>query len=148
MKVRLSIGNGSGEPEIFEHAGPLVRIGRDESCELTLESAGGSAVSRQHAQVVLGSKGATLADAGSSNGTLLNGTVIDRATPLHVGDRIQLGYTGPSLTVLELDLTPGAAVEPPSSRQMLLYGSIAGGAVAVVALAIVLLIVLRKPETP
>src|SRR5262245_44846845 len=104
MKIRLSIDAGSGSPTTIEHTGPHIRIGRDADCELPLQGEAHTAVSTQHARRDLGAGGATLADTGSSNGTLLNGRLLESAAPLRVGDRIQMGYTGATLTVLELDL--------------------------------------------
>lgn len=50
-------------------------------------------VSRRHARVTIGDRGFLLEDLGSSNGTFLNGLRVDAATPLRVGDRIQIGGT-------------------------------------------------------
>src|SRR5262249_18835536 len=38
-----------------------------------------------------------------NNTTLLNDTPIDGASPIKVGDRIRLGFTGPTIAILELD---------------------------------------------
>jgi pSer/pThr/pTyr-binding forkhead associated (FHA) protein len=144
MKLRLQITTAPDHSATFEHAGPVIRIGRDPACELSLQGEAGDAVSRRHARIELGPQGATLSDTGSSNGTLLNDRRIDTAMPLRVGDRIQMGYTGATLTVLALDLDPapaqGRTVAVP--RPMLLGGA------AVAALAIVILAVLwlRKPS--
>src|SRR6516164_7271877 len=104
MKIRLSIDAGSGSPAPFEHPGPVIRVGRDPECELSLQGDTASAVSRQHARIELSSAGATLTDTGSSNGTLLNGKLLEGPAPLRVGDRVQMGFTGATLTVQELDL--------------------------------------------
>ena len=104
MKLRLSIVVSPGNAVTFEHAGPVIRIGRDPDCELCLQGEASTGVSRQHARIELTSEDATVVDTGSSNGTLLNGQLLEAAAPLHLGDRIQMGYTGPTLTVVELDL--------------------------------------------
>src|SRR5919197_4728529 len=108
MKVRLQITAPQGSSTTFEHAGPSVRIGRDPACELALQGPLSDNVSRQHARIELTPEGATLTDLGSSNGTLLNERAVDRPTPLKPGDTIQMGYTGATVRVLDLDLTPPA----------------------------------------
>jgi hypothetical protein len=104
MKIRLQI-DAAGRTTPFVFAGPVVRIGRDAECELRLDGPAGDAVSRQHARIELSEEGATVADTGSSNGTLLNDERVQGPTALRVGDRIQMGHTGAVLTVLALDLT-------------------------------------------
>jgi hypothetical protein len=145
MKIRLSIDPGSGRPTSFEHAGPVIRIGRDPTCELSFQGGVGSAVSRQHALIELDAGGAKLTDAGSSNGTLLNGTLLERAAPLHVGDRIQMGFTGPALTVKELDLAARPARTAARVPAALMIGSAAATVVVVAGLAGVYW--MHKPKT-
>ncbi|HEV3261714.1 MAG TPA: FHA domain-containing protein, partial [Gemmataceae bacterium] len=146
MKLRLSIADQSGRATFFDLPGPVVRIGRDPVCEVPLAGADGSAVSRQHAQVNLSADGATIADTGSSNGTLLNGSLIESAVPLRAGDRIQLGYTGPALTVVELDLGTAPPSGAAPARRAVLLGSLA--AVGLGAVVLLLVIALRKPAQP
>jgi FHA domain len=144
MNLRLSITAVSGASKSFEHAGPVVCIGRDAGCELSLQGALGDAVSRQHARIELGAGGATLADVGSSNGTLLNDRLLEGPAPLRVGDRIQLGYTGPTLKVLALETGTSPAASGLRLRQVVLIGS---AATAMLALVLVLAVLLRKPKT-
>lgn len=166
MKVRLSIAVPPGPAQFFEHPGPVIRIGRDPSCELRLENEVASGVSRQHACITLSDRQATIADVGSSNGTLLNGKLLDNPAPLQVGDSIQLGYTGPTLQILEMKLEPPPAAAPPrpataparpaaapkrtaappraDSRTRVLLGVAGGGIVLVLAAA--LLLFRRAPQ--
>jgi hypothetical protein len=146
MKLRLSITAASGVSKTFEYAGPVVRIGRDADNELSLQGELADAVSRRHARIELTGKGATLADVGSSNGTQLNGRLLDGAAPLNVGDRIQMGYTGALLTVLELDLAARPAVDAAWRSRPVLIGVLATAVLAVVVGTTVIL--LRKPRTP
>ncbi len=137
MMIRLSITAGTGAPTTFEHPGPMVRIGRDPACDLALRGEAGDAVSRLHARIELGADSATLADLGSSNGTLLNGGLLEGPAPLRVGDRVQLGFTGATLTVLALDRS---ATHPRKARRLprpVLIGSITAAAIVVVTGAIV-----------
>ena len=114
MKLRLQIATGDNGSTTLEHAGPLVRIGRDPECELSLQGETGRAVSRIHAQIELTPAGAVLTDAGSSNGTLLNDSLIKKPRQVRPGDRIQLGHTGAMLQVLEIELPSAPAPVPPS----------------------------------
>jgi hypothetical protein len=145
MKLRLSIAVAPGSSLLFEHAGPVIRIGRDPDCELSLQGEASTAVSRRHARIELSAAGATLADTGSSNGTLLNGQPLESAAPLRVGDRIQMGYTGATLTVLELDLHTRPAMDPARVLRAVRIGSLA--AVALAAVVVVAVILVRKSWT-
>src|SRR5579884_1087273 len=147
MKLRLSITATAGVSKSFEHAGPVIRIGRDPGCELSLQGELGDAVSRQHARIDLTPKGAMLTDVGSSNGTLLNGCLLDGTARLNIGDRIQMGYTGASLKVLELDLANKPVDHAGRVSQPVLIGSLAVVALAIALLVVVLVCKLRTPET-
>ncbi|HMQ04792.1 MAG TPA: FHA domain-containing protein [Pyrinomonadaceae bacterium] len=63
-------------------------IGRHSACDLTIPD---SRLSREHASLAFESGHFMLADLGSSNGTTLNGTPIDRPSKLNDGDRFDLG---------------------------------------------------------
>jgi pSer/pThr/pTyr-binding forkhead associated (FHA) protein len=146
MKLRLTIAVAPGQSIAFEHGGPVVRIGRDPDCELALQGEASTAVSRRHARIDLSRDGATLTDTGSSNGTLLNDRLIEGTVPLRIGDRIQMGYTGATLTVTELDLgTPAVGDRlrrlPPAALGLL-------GAGALVAVIVAVVVLLRRHGGP
>ncbi len=145
MNIRLSIDQGPGQRITVVHAGPVVRIGRDPGCELPLPASPGSTESRQHACVELSAGGATLKDMGSRNGTLLNGGVLEGPSPLRVGDRIQLGFTGATLIVLALDLEAGAVRKAARPWPALLIGAAAAGVLVVLVVAVFWL---RRPSGP
>jgi hypothetical protein len=146
MKIRLSIAAGSAVSTTFEHPGPVVRIGRDPACELALQGEASNSVSRQHAQIELSDDGATLTDLGSSNGTLLNGRLLQGAAPLRVGDQIQMGFTGATLSVLALDLAPEAAPKAARLPPAVLFGSVAAAALVVLLLVGAVWFVKRNPS--
>jgi signal transduction histidine kinase len=50
-------------------------------------------VSRRHARISMGDQGFQIEDLGSANGTFLNGVRVASATPLRVGDHVQIGNT-------------------------------------------------------
>ncbi len=63
-------------------------IGREPRTAICIES---STVSRRHASIVVARNSVTILDHGSTNGTLVNGQRIERATPLADGDEICIG---------------------------------------------------------
>jgi hypothetical protein len=156
MKVRLQIVATPDLAFPFEHGSPVVRIGRDPACELSLQGEASRSVSWQHARLDLTTAGASVTDLQSSNGTLVNGQRIDGTAPVRVGDRIQLGFTGPTMTVVELDLVPAvpaarpaAPIAPPvvaADRSATpLYLGI-GGALAAACLLVLVGFVIFRPK--
>jgi len=97
----------------YEARGTRIRIGRGKECEVRPVASDETAVSRVHAELVASATGAlSVQDAGSKNGTLLNGTPVTTPTPVRLGDRIQLGPDGPLLIVEGLGTSPGIPVMP------------------------------------
>lgn len=68
---------------------PETTVGRAESCDVGLF--GDSGVEKVHAKITRDGNRWMLSDAGTPNGTLLNGQRIGGPTPLNAGDRIQVG---------------------------------------------------------
>ncbi len=97
----------------FEARGTRIRIGRGKECEVRAAESSDAAVSRVHAELTVSPGGAlTLSDAGSTNGTFLNGAPVTQPTPVRIGDRIQLGSGGPVLILEGLGTSPGLMVAP------------------------------------
>lgn len=106
----------------------VARLGRDQSATVVFGGEDAKVVSARHAEIRHVGGVWRLADAGSRNGTFLNGQRLTADAPLKVGDVIRLGETGPSLTVAavaeELESTlvehtpfePSAAPRPPETR--------------------------------
>jgi pSer/pThr/pTyr-binding forkhead associated (FHA) protein len=65
-----------------------VTVGRDPDCDLVLDS---RQVSRLHARIEPGAGGRTLTDCQSTNGTYLNGVLIEEQHRLESGDVIAVG---------------------------------------------------------
>jgi hypothetical protein len=119
MKIRLQITASPGTSFSFEHTGPSLRLGRDPEGELALAGETNQSVSWNHARIELTPSGAFLTDLNSTNGTFLNDKRIIARTAFQLGDQIQLGYTGPVLKVVELELSEelkGTAAPPPPVR--------------------------------
>lgn len=69
--------------------GEVARIGRDKSCEVQLP--GDFTVSRVHAVLTVNAGEWTIEDAGSRNGTMVNGRAVVGAQRLAPSDRILVG---------------------------------------------------------
>jgi diguanylate cyclase (GGDEF)-like protein len=69
-------------------SGSTLEIGRAPSSEISLPEV--LSISRQHARVSYRGDRVTVADLGSTNGTYVNGRLIDGETPLRSGDRFQV----------------------------------------------------------
>ena len=67
-----------------------VVIGRHEDCDLVLHD---DQASRQHAQVSPAGAGFVVEDLGSTNGTMVNGVVVEELVGLDDGDRIEVGHS-------------------------------------------------------
>ena len=79
---------GDSTPDLVLE-GDEVLIGRLAECDIRLSDAN---VSRRHAAFMRVDDGWAIADLGSTNGTRLNGEVIDKAH-LHDGDIVEIGLT-------------------------------------------------------
>ena len=78
IKITLCL-TGDVDPEeyVFENPG-LYTIGRDLECSLVIPKSKDRAVSRVHCKLLVTESNAFLRDAGSSNGTFINGAQLDR----------------------------------------------------------------------
>jgi ABC-type multidrug transport system ATPase subunit len=73
-------------------------------------------VSGRHARLERTPAGLILRPLSRSNKTLLNGQPIVGPVPVAVGDVIRLGYSGPSIGVLSLDVEAPPTPPPPATR--------------------------------
>jgi hypothetical protein len=148
MRLRLRITSPAGESTSFEHAGPSVRIGRQPGCELELSGAENQSISREHARIDLTSSGAILTDLGSINGTLLNDRRIPAPKLLQKGDRIRLGYTGATITVVDVETGGAPAANGKHAPARLWIAAAAVLALLVVAVILILVAMAAlKPGT-
>ena len=95
----------------FEARGTRIRMGRGRECEVQPVEGSDTIVSRVHAELTVGAGGGlVVSDAGSKNGTFLNGERITRPMPVRLGDKIMLGQGGPVLFVEGLGTAPQKVV--------------------------------------
>jgi len=99
-------------------AGREIVVGRDAGCTIPLRTIADTVVSKRHAVVTFDDAGAAaIGDAGSTNGTFVNGSQLHARAPLKLGDRIMLGWHGPLFEVRALGAATlaegqGAAYHP------------------------------------
>ena len=98
--------------QTFTVRGGRIRIGRGDECELRPVASGDTSVSRVHAEIVLKPDGTVVVrDAGSRNGTFVDGQRVQTEIAIKRGDIILLGEGGPELRIDELT-APGAPAAP------------------------------------
>src|SRR4029077_16354727 len=73
MRLRLQVRQSADKSFSWELTAPVARVGRDPSCELSLQGEGTQSVSWNHARLELHGDGVFITDVGSSNGTYVNG---------------------------------------------------------------------------
>jgi FHA domain len=105
MKIKLQITMPDGAVRSLELRKPEVGIGRNPASPVTFAGAEAKGVSWDHATIRVEGNKISVADAASSNGTLLNDAMMPPHVPvaLKVKDCIQLGYTGPKIVLLAFD---------------------------------------------
>jgi pSer/pThr/pTyr-binding forkhead associated (FHA) protein len=97
----------AGTGKRYEARGVGIRIGRGRECEIQVAASDDTTVSRVHAELTVGpSGGLVVRDAGSKNGTLVNGELVGAPVLVRLGDKIQLGKGGPVLLVEGLGTAP------------------------------------------
>jgi len=105
----------AGTGKRFEARGTRIRIGRGKECEVRPVETEESVVSRVHAELSVGPTGGlSVRDAGSRNGTFVNGERVTEPVPVRLGDKIMLGPPpgGPVLIVEGLGTAPALAAVP------------------------------------
>ncbi|MEC9352531.1 MAG: FHA domain-containing protein, partial [Planctomycetota bacterium] len=87
--IKLQITNKEGDSRILEFEDFPVRIGRESDSEIVTDD---SKTSRQHATFEMEEGQLYLCDKGSSNGSFLNSTRIEREVASQ-GDKVRVGNT-------------------------------------------------------
>jgi DNA-binding winged helix-turn-helix (wHTH) protein len=97
----------SGTEEYIQLQQALTTIGRSQSCDVVLAR---STVSRVHAQIELQHNRYILSDAGSANGTFVNGQRIEGPQQLSTNDEIWLGTSDIALLFSDPEETVGVTL--------------------------------------
>jgi pSer/pThr/pTyr-binding forkhead associated (FHA) protein len=98
MRLRITAPDGTTSERVV--AAAVVALGRDATCEVPFDPAVYPSVSGQHARIDQTPAGLVLTALSRSNKTLLNDQPVEGPAALKVGDRIRLGYSGPTVEVL------------------------------------------------
>jgi pSer/pThr/pTyr-binding forkhead associated (FHA) protein len=85
LRVEQAMGLRSGDE--YDVAAGVV-LGRGQAADIQLED---PFASSRHARIVRQGDVLVIEDLGSTNGTYLNGDLLDGPQPLHPGDRIRIG---------------------------------------------------------
>ena len=89
--------------------GEQVVVGRDPgAADIVLDQ--DADVSRRHASFSPAGVGLTVQDLGSTNGTIVNGVLLDQAVSLSTGDRVEVGST-----IIEIRVPTQPTVTPPTA---------------------------------
>jgi ABC-type multidrug transport system ATPase subunit/pSer/pThr/pTyr-binding forkhead associated (FHA) protein len=101
MRLRIIAPDGARSELVV--AAAVARLGRDPACEVHFDAAVYPKVSAEHAKIERTAGGLVLTHLSGRNKTLVNDRPIEGAVPVQVGDRIRLGYTGPTVEILAAD---------------------------------------------
>ena len=107
IELRILTGARGGHRERFDK--PVVALGRHLQCDMRFDPNADLDVSARHAEIIAEGNTYVLRDAGSTNGTFLDGRRITGDEPLAEGDVIWLGAEGPQV---EVHLIPPAVSVP------------------------------------
>ncbi len=127
--MKLQLWETGQATSVYKLQQPIVRLGRDPTCEICFDSAKYPKVSGLHAELHRSGEQLTLVHCSRSNHTLLNAEPISKAVRLKVGDRLRLGVTGPELEVLPSEASNQrpqrkTAVGPDAPAATLLGGNV------------------------
>ena len=115
MRLRIIAPDGRISERVA--AASVVRLGRDPACEVPFDSDAYPMVSGRHARIERSAHRCVLTPLSQSNKTLLNNRPIDGPVAVKVGDRIRLGFSGPTVEILAIaPLTERAEPAEPSSE--------------------------------
>ena len=106
MRVAYRMSWPDGRTLAGESDGPSIRLGRDPSCEIALDETDHPMVSGLHARIEASDGGFILVHESRSNKTLLNDAVVETSHRVQSGDRVKLGYTGPTIELVSIEVAP------------------------------------------
>jgi ABC transport system ATP-binding/permease protein len=102
MRIRVQFIQPDGHATSLDAIGSTIRLGRDPACEVAVDPVAFAMVSSTHARIEPAAGGFALVHVSQSNKTLLNDGLVSRSQPVKVGDRVRLGVTGPTFTILAI----------------------------------------------
>ncbi|HYD53317.1 MAG TPA: trypsin-like peptidase domain-containing protein [Gemmatimonadaceae bacterium] len=109
MTLELRVLAGARRGTVVRSDRPVVALGRHGACELQLDPEADLDVSARHAEIHVVRGTYLVRDAGSTNGTLVNGVRVAGDRALRDGDVIGLGPNGPTVQVRVIGTAPSSA---------------------------------------
>ncbi len=86
--IQLEVWRGDALVEATTLSQDVIKIGRLSSSHIRLED---DTVARMHAVIEVGDRGLRVVDLGSTAGTQLNGTLVEKSAAMHEGDALSCG---------------------------------------------------------
>ena len=115
MKVKLVIASGVHAGREIPIAGPQFIIGRDPQCQLRPSS---PAISKKHCGIFLRGGKVFIKDFGSTNGTVVNGTVVADEIEVFTEATVQAGPLDFRLVIeATVKVAVAAAPKPPARKK-------------------------------
>jgi predicted component of type VI protein secretion system len=103
MRVRVQVDQPDGQSKTLDAAGSSIWLGRDAGCEVAVDASAFPKVSGVHARIEPARDGFVLVPLSRTNATLLNDASVEGSVTVQAGDRVRLGITGPTITVLAIE---------------------------------------------
>ena len=100
--MRLRVCSATGRTSEIVLANAAASLGRDPECAIAFDPDENPMVSGLHARLDWTGDALVLTPVSRSNKTLVNGAPIDAAVEVKQGDRIRLGFTGPSVEIVSI----------------------------------------------
>ena len=97
MRGRVRLDQSGGPAKTLDVAGDPIRLGRGAECEVAVDPIVFPKVSALHDWIESTAQGFVLVHLSRNNKTLLNAAPVEGMSPVRVGDRIRLGFTGPAI---------------------------------------------------
>jgi ABC transport system ATP-binding/permease protein len=102
MRLACRLIFPDGHTKTYDVEGPCIRLGRESSCEIAFDPVVCPGVSGQHARLDARNGGFVLVHVSRSNKTLLNDSIVEKTVPVKAGDRLKLGYNGPTIELIAI----------------------------------------------
>jgi hypothetical protein len=104
MRGRVRVDQADGQTRALDAAGGSIRLGRDAACEVAVDPIAFPKVSGVQARIEPAAEGFALVHLSRRNRTLVHDVPVDGSVPVRVGAWIRLGFTGPTIAILAMDL--------------------------------------------
>jgi len=111
MRVRVQVESSSVGVRTLEVSGERISLGRNPDCEVAVDPVAFPTVSGVHARVEPSADGFRLVHLSRNNKTLLNDVPVEGSAALRRGDRVRLGFTGPTIEFLAFEPTGSGFAE-------------------------------------